>query len=43
MGAFNTINSDQTCPVCQSPVEWQSKRLEYDGLIVANAVSGADR
>jgi hypothetical protein len=38
MGAFNTIRSDRTCPTCQSPVEWQSKRLEYDGLIVANAM-----
>jgi hypothetical protein len=38
MGAFNTIRSDQLCPNCQSQVEWQSKRLEYDGLLIANAM-----
>jgi hypothetical protein len=38
MGAYNTIRSDRTCPTCQAPVEWQSKRLEHDRLIIANAM-----
>ena len=38
MGAFNTILCDQTCPACRARVEWQSKKLDYDGLILANAM-----
>lgn len=38
MGAFNTIYTKQACPNCHAPVEWQSKELEYDGLIIANAM-----
>ncbi len=26
------------CPNCQAAVEWQSKRLIYDGLLLANAM-----
>lgn len=38
MGAYNTIRCAQTCPNCHAPVEWQSKRLAYDGLLLANAM-----
>ncbi len=36
MGVFNTIKTDEKCPNCHQPVEWQSKRLIYDGIIVGN-------
>ncbi len=38
MGVFNIIRSEQTCPNCHAPVQWQSKSLEYDGLILANVM-----
>lgn len=38
MGAFNTIKSSMKCPKCGQIVEWQSKRLVYDGILVANAM-----
>ena len=38
MGVFNTIKSKTKCPNCNNPVEWQSKRLVYDGLLVENAM-----
>lgn len=38
MGIFNSIRSETKCPTCNNLVEWQSKRLIYDGLLVANAM-----
>jgi len=38
MGVFNTIKSSIKCPKCGNTVEWQSKRLVYDGFLVANAM-----
>lgn len=38
MGIYNTIHTEQTCPNCSAPVEWQSKHLDYDGLVLANAM-----
>lgn len=33
---FNVIKNKTKCPTCNQPVEWQSKNLTYDGLILAN-------
>lgn len=38
MGVFSTIKSTVKCPKCSEAVEWQSKRLIYDGIFVANAM-----
>lgn len=38
MGLYNIIRSELTCPGCHAPVEWQSKELDYDGLIIAEAM-----
>ncbi len=40
MGVYNVIKNKTKCPKCQSPVEWQSKRLEYDGFLLANVMQG---
>ena len=38
MGVFNTIKSSMKCPKCGKMSEWQSKRLVYDGVLVANTM-----
>ncbi len=38
MGLYNTILSDIRCPNCNQRLEWQSKRITYDGYLLANAM-----
>lgn len=38
MGLYNVIRSGQGCPKCGAAVEWQSKELEYSGLLLANVM-----
>ncbi|GEM_PF-134243 len=38
MGVYNTIITDETCPACHARVEWQSKRLTLNGLVLADAM-----
>lgn len=38
MGIFNIIKSSMDCHKCGRPVEWESKRLVYDGILVADAM-----